>query len=487
MSPSLPRLALGAWLAAAACGPSSSEPPGFPLGSVVAPAIAELEGRVEPAREPPAPDDAARERAIGLVTMYVDAAPDLRALVLEDARGLPAAAVPVLGELLGDPEAEDATRDAAARVLGVLGAIGSWAAAEVLCVGLETGDAPWLRRQCAFQLGEAGQDRFLPRMTLRLKYEEDGATVVWLAVAVARLGSYAGLDGLVVVSGSAEPALRELAAAKLADLAREAGLADGVELVERWSSPRAGDLPLPEPSDALRLEVWRRVAALAEWDLRAVDDGRFVLSRSAPWVAGVLARALHEDDVYVRVHAAQCLERMGPRAAAAGPALLEALAEPRVAPAAAAALGGTRHAPAAPVLASLVTGAGDPELAIAAARALGHLPGAPLDELRTVLRGDAGVDLRQAAAVSLLELGDVAEASAFLVERLTDRFSDSGAAEDALGAWLARRAVDGAAGEELLAAWSSLGPPEGTIPTAGEVLERQRARAELLRRSLGGP
>jgi len=97
--------------------------------------------------------------------------------------------------------------------------------------------------------------------------------------------------------------------------------------------------------------VWRWIERLDRQDLRSVDDARFVLARCAEWAVEPLAEALHEEAAYIRTHAAQCLQRMGGRAAGAGPALVEALDEPRLAPAAAAALGSIGWPPAAEPLA----------------------------------------------------------------------------------------------------------------------------------------
>jgi len=474
-----------------ACARESAAGGSFVLAPVVAPAIEALEARVPPPEVPGAPDPETRERVEGLLGMLAGRDPRTRETALLDARSLPASAVVALVPVLDDPQQSDARRDASARLLGALGTPG---AVEALCRNLE-GPAPaWLRAVCAFELGVAGRDEVLPRMILRLRYEKDGATVVWLATALARLGCYAGLDGLLVLrAGGATEEGRVLAAAQLEELARTAGLADGRALVEAWSSPDPGLLELPAPSDALRLEVWRLVEDLGRFDLRRVDDGRFVLSRSGAWVAGILAQALHDSDVYVRLHAAQCLERMGPRATAAGPALLEALGEPRVAPAAAIALGAIGFAPAGPELDRVLRTPGALELRIAAARALGGLgEAAPRAGLRQVLEGTDALDLRQAAAEAALALGELEPARRFLVACLTDPAADCGAAEVALGRWLERAAA--VAGDEgaarTLERWRSLGADDGPIPTADEVLERRRSRARLLEsapRSSRGP
>jgi hypothetical protein len=79
-----------------------------------------------------------------------------------------------------------------------------------------------------------------------------------------------------------------------------------------------------EPSLRLRLDTWRWISQLSgeHFQLRGVDDARIVLSQLGSWATGPLTEALHDADVYVRVHVAQCIERMGPRGLAAGPELL---------------------------------------------------------------------------------------------------------------------------------------------------------------------
>jgi len=476
---------LGALLLAA-CGsdaPSEGRPP-FVLRAVVAPAVAELEARIAAPRAPGEPEPGTRERLEGLLTMLEDPASDLRQVALEDAASLGDPAVALAAAALDDAAAPLARRHAAASVLG---AIATPRASEALCATLEANELPGLRARCALELGHAGQDALLLRMLLRLKKETDGETVVWLAEALAGLGSHAGLDGLLVVrAGGASEDVRALAAERLAELARAAEVESPEALLARWNSPRAGELARRAPSDALALEVWRAIARLAEWNLRTVDDSRFELSRSGPWVAELLARALHDENRYVRVHAAQCLERMGPRAAAAGPELVLALGEPELAAHAAAALGGIAHAPAAPELARLVDGPADLDLRIAAAAALGHLAGAaPRAALERALAEGQALDLRQAAAQALLALGAARPSARFLCERLTDPAADPGAAEDALANWLALLAEGDEPTRGLFGRWRALGPAPGLIPSASEAQARQRARAELLAPELG--
>jgi len=233
-------------------------------------------------------------------------------------------------------------------------------------------------------------------------------------------------------------------------------------------------------------EIWAWIDRLREFQLRGVDDARFILERLDADAARALALALHEDDVYVRVHAAQSLQRMGPRGAAAGPELLAALAEPELAPHAAEALGGVRFAPALGALVERTGAAQPPGLRLACVRALGFLgdPGA-LPALRA-LQGDASAELSQAAAesVTLIDAEDT-DAARRLLAFLDDPRVDPASSERALRSWLYAR---GATAE--LERWDALAAPANTVEKPEETRRRRAERAALLQEylaSLGGP
>ena len=78
-----------------------------------------------------------------------------------------------------------------------------------------------------------------------------------------------------------------------------------------------GARPLHARAGPAPRELWRLVSDLSgeHFQLRGVDDARFILSRLGPWSAAEFAAALEDDDPYVRLHVAQVLERMGPVAA----------------------------------------------------------------------------------------------------------------------------------------------------------------------------
>lgn len=473
------RAALSLALLVLACSRAErDEAPIYELTDVAQHSLAELEARVEPLPAAPEPSAEQRSIAAGSVSVLAGGASDFRSVALDDLRGVGPAAVPVLREILLDPARLAEERAAAAEGLG---ALDDPIADEVLVQALEKAPEPWLRAQAAWRLASTRSDHLLPRLILRLKYEKDAETVIWLAATLARLGSFAGLDGLCVLrDGAATEELRATSAARLAEIVEETGAADAEELVRDWKSGALETrLAAAKPSERLRLEAWRLIAGLSAWNLRGVDDNRFALSHLGAWVAAPLAAALHDADVYTRVHAAQCLERMGPRARAAGHELVLALAEPRTAPAAAAALGAIGFEPAGPELEAMLANSVDLELRVAAARALEKLPSpSALDLLGRVFRSDGPHDLRQAAAESLAGSERGAGVVPFLVECLTSPLADPGGAEAALERWISGSS---AADPELVARWRELAVPLDRIETSDEATRRRAARAELLR------
>jgi HEAT repeat protein len=469
--------ALGLALVAAACGKPVEEAPSFALRAVVGPTVARLEADLPAPEVAPEPDTEVRERFEAVIDPLRAGAAELREFVIEDARSLPPAGVELLAQALLDPAESEAT---ALGLVEVLGTLSTPRALDALCSSLESAPGPAVRAQCAYRLGLAADDRVVPRLVLRLKYEKDFETVYWIADALARFQHLAGLDALLVLWSRADSdELRANAAGRLNQLAREHGLADVDGLIGNW---RAGTLPTRvTPSPALVLEGWRWIARLGEWNLRFVDDARFVLVGLEDWIVPMLAEALHEEEVYVRLHAAQCLERRSRRSAGAARELEAALTEPRIAPVAAGALAALGREEAAPALERAASTSADLELRTAAARALGVL-GLPrsLAVLRALFASADSLDLRQAAAESVLALEPAGEALAFVRACLLDERADAGSAELALGAWLAAQAAADPAAAAALERWNALGLEPGQVPTEAEVRERRGARAAIL-------
>ena len=478
-------LALGLALLAGACA-EGAKAPVFELRSVVEPAQARYADLAVPEAAPEADADT-RERFEAVVGPLRGGNADLHALVIEDARGLSPAGIELLARALLDPTEPEVGRIGLAEVLG---ALAKPRALDALCTGLESAAEPAVRLQCAYRLGQAGDDRVVPRLLLRLKYEKDFETVYWIADALARMGHLQGIEALFVLwsgaassgapsSGAASEELRGNAGARLAELATAHGQTDAVALRKAWSE---GALP-PEraPSRALELEAWRWIARLGEWNWRTVDDARFVLEGLEGWVVPMLSEALHEEEVYVRLHATQCLERRARRGAGAARELEAALIEPRIAPTAASALAAIGASEAVPALERAASASADLELSTAAARALGVLGLARSLPVLEALYASAGaIDLRQAAAQALLAIEPAHAALSFVRECLQDERADGGAAENALGAWLAKRAAADPALGDVLARWESLAGAQEHIPTEAEVRERRGARAEIM-------
>ena len=263
-------------------------------------------------------------------------------------------------------------------------------------------------------------------------------------------------------------------------IAERAGFEDAKQLQDAWDR---GELESPERSDRYWLEVWRWIHHFTDFQLRAVDDARFLLSRSNPLTAERIAEALHDDSVYVRVHTAQSLQRMGLRGVIGGPKLLAGLADPGFAPNAAEALGALRFEPALARLNHMARTAPDAELRLAAVRALGQYGDQAGEEslatLRAVLAAP-GLEFQQAAADSLLWI-DAPEppldtAAAFLVD---DRvaFEDS---ERALRAWMERRMESTPAYSGPIEQWDELSPAPEVIVSVEERRAIREKRAAIV-------
>jgi HEAT repeat protein len=479
-------------LAFCACRRESEPGSGFALRRISALEIAKLERALPKDSTPAEPTNDVRERVRGLVLDRTHEEAKMRTLALRDVASIGPDAVPVIDALIDE---KDRTLDEQLSALEVLGAIDTSISTDALAkrIDLEKVREPRIRAQAAFELSKQSSDHVLPRLLAQLKYETDGETVIWIAAALAKHGNYAGLEGLrVLAANGATPEVRADAESMLARVTQDAGFESADALYLAWNGADVErKVPREEPSPRLRLETWRRIAALSEFDLRLVDDARFALSHSAWWVVDQLVAALHEDVPHVRVHVAQCLERMGGRASGACNELVRALDEPHMASSAASALSAIGCTDALDELVRHTQPKNDPELRNAAAAALGRLgrvdSKTSITALRPLLAPSEPLDLRQAAAESLVALGDAASAAPLLVECLTAPAADAGAAEAALEAWLTRAAR---AGDEpsraALAVWMAAGGSNSSTPTAAEASARRRRRAAELGPTLTG-
>jgi HEAT repeat protein len=432
--------------------PLSVEPP--PTFPVVAAALERL--APDPA---PSPDAVDPEELAGLLEYSLTADARSRPLVLADLERLGAGAAPLLAEWASDGERDADLRRAALDGLAALGA--PTGSAELLGL-LTRGKPAWIRARAAWQLGTLADDRLLPDLCLRLKYEVDSETVVWIAWALARLGNYSGFEAVAVVEGrDIDGALRATIADHLAEFGGEDGPATASGLAQFWREPPA-DFPWPERSAGYELALWRWIERLDEYQLRGVDDARFVFAHQGPEAAPLLAAALDDHSPYVRLHAAQGLQRMGARARRARPALLAALERPDLAPAAAEALGAIGGAGVREALEARLIPPAAPELRLAAARALGLLADpAAQPRLRAVRASQA------------------AEARPFreLQQAVDEALAYSGAGDEVAGAllrWRAAPDLEPSSSERALLAWLAARGTAGDA-TAAELLARHRA------------
>lgn len=377
------------------------------LRPVVDERIAQLEARLAAAATtPPAAPEDLEERVTGLLETAAAEREAMATLVLDELAELGDAAVEALGARLVDRGLPAAQRRAAADVLA---RIDTPAAATVLLdvlVGARADKTTegWLTAQCAWRLGQTSQDWVAPRLGLCLKYEKDHETVVWIADTLARFGLLTGLSGLFSVQAApSTPEVGAQASAVLERLRTELGCADWFELAALWRDGEVERLAPVQRSPRYRLEVWLQIRALREWQLRWVDDGRFLLSGLREDAAAMMAEALGDENVYVRLHCAQCLERMGPRGRIAGEALARLVADPRAGDQAVAALGAVGHQPALELVLAGLAPEASLNRRVSSARALAGLEVPDLAaRLEPLLAEDQPFDLRVAAACSLL-------------------------------------------------------------------------------------
>ncbi len=480
-------------LALAACGSEAPQEATFEHYDALQRGLERARASIEsgPSTEAGAPTTTAPEQRAaledehvgGLVHMLANSHGRMREVPLEEIGMLGDAAVPELVVIASNTEHDAGQRLAACELLAKLG---TPLAAEHLMQLCEKSPESWMRAQAAWRLAEVGADWLLPRLILRLKYEKDPETVLWLASTLAAYKNFNGVDVLWrITNDGATEELRSTAAQRLETIAKEAGLDSARQNWELWNVADPERLIYNDaPSARLQLVVWELIGKLSgeHFQLRGVDDARFILSRLGAWAVTPLSEALHDEDVYVRVHSAQCLERMGPRATSAGPALVRALADPTLAGQAAASLGRIAYPAAEPALRALLEDRNTAhELRVACAASLAGIGlSASVKPLVAVMEAeDEPLDLRQVAATSLVALGVGDRAADFLTAAMADPDADQPGAEEQLERWLLGREDQKYA--DLLQRWQALSAPPGIIPTTTQARERRLERGELLR------
>ncbi|MEE2940241.1 MAG: HEAT repeat domain-containing protein, partial [Planctomycetota bacterium] len=349
--------------------------------------------------------------------------------------------------------------------------------AGALCDLAADAEEAWLRRYAVWALethrSVDGADAVVPRLLLRMKYEPDGEALGWILRTLWGFGCSAALERARARAETlGDPAGR---ASLEASLAGYAGLEAPV---------------VAAPSEALLGETWLWISDLsgAHFQLRGVDDARYVLSSLGPWAGDVFSEALEDDDDYVRLHIAQVLERMGLRGLSATSSLGAALEDPNgaVRGAAAEALVAVAGDGAASMLIARLDGSPAPpyEDRVALARALASLPTVPEARLRELFDSSQGVDLRIACAGGLLRAADGA-ALTWLLEQLRVPTGDPAGAEATVQRWLAGPVADvhGLLNPAAaLEAWRAHEPTGAVIHSAAEAKDRRSARADALER-----
>ncbi len=286
-----------------------------------------------------------------------------------------------------------------------------------------------VRRRAAWLCGQSGQTVLQLPLLLRLKYELDAETVVWVADALCRLGNDTGLSWLDAAIASAATA--EAAGASAIEALRARGVAlpdqptwDQVRAALRaqHANWRAGGTSAfacaPPPEAALLARLATQVVTTESTLLRPVDDARFVLTRAGKLAVPLLTRTLAASEPYLRTMALQVLADLGTAAAESAAAVMPLLGDPLTGSYAVRTLGEIGAASALPSLRPLLTNV-DIELRAAAAQALGMLRDETSREpLRQRLADPAEtMDVRVGAAFGLLCFGADGPAEAFLAER----------------------------------------------------------------------
>ncbi len=472
-------------LGLAACGgdePPASEPQTFELRDVVNSALAALEAELAAQETAPEPVDSDQVR--GLIEMLASSGGDMRSIALEEATALGDGAEEELAAILADAEAMDEERGSAIEVLGLIDTPRS---AEVLLERLEQDPTAWVRAHAAWRLGEGTQEWIVPRVILRLKYEKDHDTAIWIGQVLGHFGNFSGLGALVEIAYKSPDAdLRGSAQARLQEIQTDTGFEDPFALSEAWLAGDPEDrIPDPVRTPRFDVEVWRRLSRLPEFPLRGVDDSRWICSGLGPHAAKILAQALHDTDPHIRVHTAQCLERMEGRATVAVDDLVAGLADSELCTNAANALEAIGDARAEPPLLALVDPPTELRLRLAAVRALGglgnELSSATGEALRRIFDAAETPELRQAAGESLVRTGggttDVVRA---LAEMLVSELVEPISTETVLRTWIWERIE---AGEEAATpafeAWDALTPPD-RILTPEEFRATREGRRDVV-------
>lgn len=291
-------------------------------------------------------------------------------------------------------------------------------------------DKPEIRRRAAWLVGRTGRSVLQIPLLLRLKYELDPDAVLWVADALQHLGNDSGLLWLDAAMGQEKTADQagQLAIAicqergrKVSEPPTYAELQKSMrEFDAAWKRTGVGGRPgvaAPDPVE-LQARFAEHLATTEGFQLRPIDDARYVLTRSGRLPLPLLKKAVGASEQYLRVMALEVLAEVGPCLRDAGPDVVPLLGDPLTSAHAVRALGEIGEATAVPFLRPLLASL-DGELRCAAVQSLGLLKDqASAGELKKIL-ADTGesLDVRVGAAFGVLCLGPDPAAEAFLAER----------------------------------------------------------------------
>ena len=293
-----------------------------------------------------------------------------------------------------------------------------------------THEQPAVRQRAAWLCGISGQTILQVPLLLRLKYELDPVTLIWVADALGKLGNDSGLMWLAAAFSREETANQagQMAIAALTErnveVPEDPSWADLGKLLQaqtrNWQktgkSARAVD-SAPDP-ELLTAKLAKHLQTPEGTQLRPVADARFVLTRL--WVIGVpmLKRVLQAEEHYLRTMPLQVLADLGSAASDATDAIVPLLGDVLTASYAVRALGEIGATSTLVHLRPLLTDR-DTEMRAAASQALGLLGDTESKALLEARLQDQqeAIDVRVGAAFGLLCLGEHAEASAYLDER----------------------------------------------------------------------
>jgi hypothetical protein len=494
--------------------------PTFALREVVAPMIAELQAKVDAADAAeraswgPLPAEL-DEQVGGLVTFLSTARSNMADAAFEDIARLGNHAIDALIQIY---QADGTSLDDKRSCLRLLGELDSPLTARFLSTVVGSEREALLRAVASWKLARLDYDMPVLALIKQLKYEKDAEALDYHAKALAAQGNFAGLAPLTVLVGQQGP--DGPANQTLWQIGSDAGYDNPYDLIDAWHSADPS-LTAAEPhSDRFRLSLWTWIQVFTEFQLRGVDDGRYIITDLGAECAAEVASALHDTNRYVRVHVAQSLGRMGRRGESAAPQLAQAIGDPFAGAAAVEALGevcSTRRFDrkpafdAFPAIETCTLPGRDLGLQLSAVRALGSL-GDPrgLPILKAYSTPDQIPEFRQAALEGLVLLSDLepnphtALASVdALVRQAQGQELDVGSTMRALLDWMQRGYMSAsppatqseATGENApqgepnprlalfdaaLQDWNQLEPNAFVPPTAEENAARKRDRLKLV-------